>query len=342
MDESSEVTVKQKWSVTGSTLKIVAIVTMLIDHVGAVILERKVAISNVTVSQDTINTQEVQLYFVDFILRAIGRIAFPMFIFLLVQGFEHTRSRIKYAARLFLFALLAEVPFDLAHEGKFLEFTYQNIFFTLFLGFVFMYCADIIGKFSFDKKTGIIFEILVAFVGGAYLAKPAMDFIGSFIAGWNGNTSVEKSTVFPVLICGAVLAIGIFAFWRAYFSKELTVSEGYVYAVQGLVMFMLAWAARFMNTDYEGAGVIAIAIAYIFRKNNKNCIMSSVIVLTITNVMEAVAFLDVLLVERYNGQRGLKLKYIFYIIYPLHLIIYYFIARKLGIFPGKIGFPGTF
>ena len=131
-------------------------------------------------------------------------------------------------------------------------------------------------------------------------------------------------------------------FWRTYFSKELTVSEGYVYAVQGLVMFMLAWAARFMNTDYEGAGVIAIAIAYIFRKNNKNCIMSSVIVLTITNVMEAVAFLDVLLVERYNGQRGLKLKYIFYIIYPLHLIIYYFIARKLGIFPGKIGFPGTF
>lgn len=100
-------------------LKLIAIITMLIDHIGAVLVP-----SNTT------------LYLV---LRCIGRLAFPIFVFLLVEGFYHTKDVKKYLLRLGAFALLSELPFDLAFYGKILEFTHQNIFFTLFLGLACMY-----------------------------------------------------------------------------------------------------------------------------------------------------------------------------------------------------------
>lgn len=114
----------QQRGLSGSTLKLIAIITMLIDHVGAAVVARILA------SGDGSGT----LYGVYFALRNIGRIAFPIFCFLLVEGFEHTRDRKKYALRLLAFALISEIPFDLAFSSKVLEFGYQNVFFTLFLG----------------------------------------------------------------------------------------------------------------------------------------------------------------------------------------------------------------
>ena len=70
-------------------------------------------------------------------MRMIGRVAFPIFCFLLIQGFLHTHDVKKYAARLFAFALISELPFDLAFKGK-IDFSYQNVFFTLFIGLMTM------------------------------------------------------------------------------------------------------------------------------------------------------------------------------------------------------------
>lgn len=66
--------------------------------------------------------------------RILGRIAFPLYAFLLTEGYVHTHSVKKYAKRLFFFALLSEIPFDYALFGTPCYLGYQNVFFTLLLG----------------------------------------------------------------------------------------------------------------------------------------------------------------------------------------------------------------
>ena len=108
-----------KKGLTGSTLKIIAMIAMLIDHIGAAVLVRVIR-----------STGDMSLYEGYTILRKIGRIAFPIFCFLLVEGFIHSSDKKKYALRLGIFALLSEVPFDLAFQSKVVGFEYQNVFFT--------------------------------------------------------------------------------------------------------------------------------------------------------------------------------------------------------------------
>ena len=98
-------------------LKITALVTMIIDHYGAILQ------SNV-------------IYY-----RIIGRLAFPIYCFLLAEGYTHTSNFKKYASRLLIFAFISEIPFDLAFYGK-LGFVHQNIFFTLFIGLAAIYLID--------------------------------------------------------------------------------------------------------------------------------------------------------------------------------------------------------
>lgn len=136
-----------KKGMSSSTLKILAIVSMLIDHTGAVLLERILIqrgwYSAAWQGEDALSQfyhDNLFLYSTFFIMRyIIGRWAFPIFCFLLVEGFSHTRSVLKYACRLGIFALLSEVPFNLALYGTPFYWEHQNVFFTLFIGLLTMF-----------------------------------------------------------------------------------------------------------------------------------------------------------------------------------------------------------
>ena len=128
MDDSMDtVTVRdeKRWQVlSGSGLKLIAVAAMLIDHVAYILLRG----SNITLLSLGAHTLTLYTF-----MRKVGRISFPIYCFLLVEGFEHTRSFRKYAEKLLLFALISEIPWNLVHNGRFV-YSGQNVFFTLFLG----------------------------------------------------------------------------------------------------------------------------------------------------------------------------------------------------------------
>lgn len=139
------------FGLSGSALKWIAIVTMLLDHIGAcVIAEYMMNSSGFAAYQGYAGLsyeQKMFWYNAYYVLRYIGRLAFPIFCFLLVEGFSHTRDVKKYALRLGLFCLISEIPFDLAFRGALFNWNYQNVFFTLLLGLL-----GIWGMEYFKKK----------------------------------------------------------------------------------------------------------------------------------------------------------------------------------------------
>ena len=159
---------------SGSTIKMVGIITMLIDHIGFALVAR------VLVFKVSNGEYLWELYTVYEILRGIGRLGFPIFCFLLVEGFGRTRSKVKYAMRLGAFALISEIPFDLALTGRVLDFDYQNVFFTLLLGFLAMCVFDFVGKKRIPKIPAIVIDLaaLAAFMLAAKIVKTDYDYMG--------------------------------------------------------------------------------------------------------------------------------------------------------------------
>lgn len=119
----------------GAHLKWIAIISMLIDHIGAIPLQEYLTLININPMHDGFSHPLVIIYW---ICRLIGRLAFPLFSFLLVEGFIHTRNRYKYGFMMLIFFILSEVPFDLAAYNTTLELSHQNIYLTLFIGFITM------------------------------------------------------------------------------------------------------------------------------------------------------------------------------------------------------------
>ncbi len=143
---------------TGAHLKWIAIVLMLIDHIGAVLLEPILLNTSVTI----VNYESMQqLYRVYMVLRGIGRFSFPAFCFLLVEGFYHTRSKAKYLRNMLIFAVISEVPFNLAIAGDLWSLEYQNVFFTLAAGFVAIWLADYFKRQWLSAGgQGMLFQLL--------------------------------------------------------------------------------------------------------------------------------------------------------------------------------------
>lgn len=94
-------------------------------------------------------------------LTVIGRIAFPIFAFMTVEGFFHTKNLKKYVKRLFVFALISEIPFNLVAGGSFFYPLHQNVLWTFLIGVGLMK----INENAKDKKLSV--RILTAAITAA-------------------------------------------------------------------------------------------------------------------------------------------------------------------------------
>ena len=120
----------------GSVLKVIAVISMFIDHFALLLAPQIPLLATPLFS---IGSKAITLYY---IMRRIGRLAFPIFCFLITEGFTHTRNKKSYALRLLIFAAISEIPYNLMKSGHLFYISSQNIFFTLFLGVMFLYILE--------------------------------------------------------------------------------------------------------------------------------------------------------------------------------------------------------
>lgn len=128
--------------ISNTSLKIIACCAMVIDHVGCSLIWHLYynicVVDGVLMMGNMIPSKAKALYLLYIFMRGIGRISFPVFSFLLVQGFLHTHCIKKYIWRLFLFAVISEIPFDLAMSGKMIDLEHQNVLWTQLLSLLLM------------------------------------------------------------------------------------------------------------------------------------------------------------------------------------------------------------
>lgn len=233
-------------------LKIIAIICMTIDHIGVslgLIYDGGFYLSGF-MSMDTYNS-----------LRIIGRIAFPIFCYLIVEGLYHTKDVLNYIVRLLVFALISQIPFSLMTRRTPFQFRENlNVYFTLALGLITIAAID---YFKELQKKGI-------------------------------------------------------------FNKPV------FFITSGVIVLCLTTFADTIRTDYAGFGVWVIVIFYVFKDRPLLTFIALYLTTyhmsTQTELYALWAMVPILL---HNHQKGPSLKYVFYLYYPLHMLVLYFISQAV-------------
>lgn len=143
----------RKKGLSNSSLKMIAISMMLLDHISTIVLttENLFAVPYMPIIADSFHF--------------LGRMAFPIFAFLIVEGFYHTSNLKKYMGRLLAFAFISEIPYDFAFVSSFFDPMLQNVFFTLFIGLITVYFVDRYkGSTIIQFAVVFIFSIISLFV----------------------------------------------------------------------------------------------------------------------------------------------------------------------------------
>ena len=178
----------------GFHLKLIAICTMLIDHMGYTLFPGVMW------------------------LRCVGRVAFPIFCFLIAEGCVYTHDRKKYAARLLVFALLSEIPYNLMNSGMIWDPYDQNVLWTLLTGALVCWLMD----WTLKKRTPLSFVLTGAVMLAAYWL---LEIGNTDYGGW-GMLLVAAFYGVHRAPSGAVVKMIAQAFGLAFFS--LGVMGGYL------------------------------------------------------------------------------------------------------------------
>ena len=152
--ETQRQTPKLRTNLDTNFLKLFAILTMVVDHVGTVFFPQHPE------------------------FRWVGRLAFPIFAFQIAEGWYRTHDREKYTLRLLLFALLSEVPFDLMYGGTWFYPVHQNVIWTLLLGILGVHLMETVRK---KQKTWmyLLVSALVVAAGAVLGTLGMVDYYGA-------------------------------------------------------------------------------------------------------------------------------------------------------------------
>lgn len=223
-----------KMRISQETLKAIACITMLMDHIGAALWP-------------------------NLRLRVIGRLAFPIFCFLLAEGIHYTHNPRKYGKRLLMGVLLSEIPFDLLFFRR-LTWGHQSVMVTLFLGFLYGMIQKKVKNLGHKLLWILPFLFLaellnvdyggwgVAMIGFFVLTrempgKPIPQAIGLFLICWMiGHMRVLVGTVWvPIQIFGVLALIPIWCYSGEKTTKNLWVQRAFYlfYPAHLLVLLLI-------------------------------------------------------------------------------------------------------
>lgn len=241
-----------------TTLKIIAAISMTVDHIGAFLIYpiyvESCMVNGVEMMGDLIPAKARLVYGFYVIFRILGRLAFPIFAFMIVEGFQHTHNLKRYLWRLLLFAAISEIPYDLANTNCILDFGKQNVLWTFIIAII-MLCT--LEKYALKRKNKIV------------------------------RVGLTFTTVLIATICAILSDGGI-------------------------------------------GGIFLIASMYLFRKEKKSYWLATILSLFIMTLefkwIQLFAIFALVLLKKYNGQKGKSHPYFFYIFYPAHLIILWFVS----------------
>lgn len=311
---------KGRGGLSATALKMIAVICMIVDHIAAFILYRMIALgifkTNIVLFEISglKFSPERLLYYV---MRGIGKISFPLFAFFIVEGFLHTRSRAKYMLRLFVFALISQLPFAVAVNGLSKSFGElmipTNVLYTLLIGLIVIWSSETLKKYVPGGFVAACFRILVCLVPTAYVAYEIYSILC-----FNDALAAQPLLFAQVWLGLAAATFTALFIYGKFASKEQARAISSSLSFLGFGMIL----ADLLGTDYLSVGVLIIFVMYVMAKRNKPVGMAmSVTLLCLNNFIEIPAFVDVFLISKYNGKIGKGWKYFFYIFYPAHIAI---------------------
>ena len=131
----------------------------------------------------------------------------------------------------------------------------------------------------------------------------------------------------PDRICWSVgILVPVLLYAAVYFSKN-SVASYQVLCTDVTILALGMLVADLLYTDYSALGILTITFMYAFRKIHVKRVLVGCIALTVFNSIEITSFFTLIPVKKYNGERGLSMKYFFYAFYPVHLFLLYLISR---------------
>jgi len=268
----------KKLSLNSFQIKLFALIIMTIDHIAF---------------YQTFTTN----IHINYSLRIIGRIAAPLFLFLIAKGLHHTRSKLKYIFRLYIASVITEITNTLFLKTLAINYSASvlgNIFTTFFYVAFYVYFIELIRENPKKRKN--------IFIGTFALLFPLI------------------IVVLNIMLCQTPTGTAYWEVIRVILPSPLTVNYSILFVIMGITWY-------FINNKYINVGILAIVSLLSF-------LIPEIQITQITPYFNAhtlfvnpqwCMFLAIPFILLYNGQKGTNTKYFFYFYYPLHQYFLFFL-----------------